>query len=147
MATQQTMQLTKGFTLIEFVLVLLIGAIVWGVTSTGYHHLNTFRASLIYENTIQLLVLANKVAKTTGKNVKVHCQDRKIFLDKDFVFLLKTPNVASVEVPKKFPLLCERVYEFSQTGRVKVNNLSVTRAQLSIATFSITIEGNTAYVY
>lgn len=147
MATQRMKQLTKGFTLIEFVLVLLIGTITWGVASTGYHHLNTFRASLIYENTIQLLVLANKVAKTTGKKVKVHCLDRKIYLDSDFVFLLKTPNVASVEIPEKFPLLCERVYEFSRTGQVTVNNRSVERTHLTIATFSITIEGDTAYVY
>lgn len=147
MATQHTIQLTKGFTLIEFVLVLLIGSIIWGVASTGHHHFNTFRASLIYENTIQLLVLANKVAKTTGKKAKVHCQDRKIYLDKDFLFLLKTPEVASVEVPEKYALLCDRVYEFSRDGQVKVNNHPVERAHLSIATFSITIEGNTAYVY
>jgi prepilin-type N-terminal cleavage/methylation domain-containing protein len=141
------MQTQEGFTLFEFVLVLLIGSILWGLSLRGMHHLNSFKASLIYEEIIQLLNLGHKISKVSNKPVTIYCSNKHVYLSEKFSHFILQEGAGTIAVPQAITLNCSSEITFWPNGRVIANGTPAEMLQWSVAEYDISIDGHTAYVY
>tara|TARA_R110002110_G_scaffold65206_4_gene179982 strand:- start:66411 stop:66836 length:426 start_codon:yes stop_codon:yes gene_type:complete len=141
------MQTQEGFTLFEFVLVLLIGSILWGLTLQGMHHLNSFKASLIYEEIIQLFNLGHKISKVSNQPVTIYCSGNQVYLSENFTDFLLQKKATRITVPQSIPLKCASEIMFWPNGQVAENNMTGSKFQWSIAEYHISIDGHSGYVY
>lgn len=147
MLVQDELHTQTGFTLIEFVLVIFIGTILWGLMIQGYHQFNRFRASLLYEQTIQLFILGHQIAKATGKPVVISCHNQRIALQKQYDYFMLNDKDSAVNIPYSMNLTCEATYQFLPDGQLSIGQASVDTAKLSIDHYTIWIDGQTSYVY
>ncbi len=141
------MQKQRGFTLIEFVLVLLIGSILWGLSLRGLHQLNHFKTSLQYEEIVQLLNLGHKIAKVSNQPVTIFCSNNHIYLSEKFQHFALQENATDVAVSQQAKLRCASEITFWPNGLVIADNMTAKRFEWSIAEYKIYIDGRTSYVY
>jgi len=136
-----------GFTLIEFVLVLLVGSILWGLSLQGLYHLNSFKASLQYEEIVQLLNLGHKIAKTLNQPVTIFCLNNHIYLSEQFQHFALQEGATDVIISKQDVLRCPSETTFWPSGLVMADQKVAEKFKWSISEYSIYIDGRTSYVY